>query len=281
MELEFGYKREFEFTDEHFSKVKQDLYEHAGIVLADHKKDMAYNRLVRRLRALGLLSFDSYFRFVTTHPQEFEQFINVLTTNLSSFFRETHHFSFIKSHVLPKMRERQQQKIRIWSAGCSRGEEAYSIAMTLTDGLLNISSMDVKILATDIDSQVLKKADLGVYDIDVIESLYPQSVQKYLLKGVGASSGKVRIKEEIKQLVCFKYLNLINTWPMCGEFDIIFCRNVMIYFNRDTQRRLVSKMHQYLREDGYLFVGHSEALGYHQRKFNLIGKTVYQKRGDL
>ena len=143
MDFNLGLKREFEFTDQHFSKVKEDLYGYAGIVLADHKKDMAYNRLVRRVRALGLLSFDSYFTYISSNQSEFEQFINALTTNLSSFFRENHHFSYIKSNILPDMRASGQDKIRVWSAGCSHGEEAYSIAMTLHDALLNINQVDV------------------------------------------------------------------------------------------------------------------------------------------
>ena len=276
MDFNLGLKREFEFTDQHFSKVKEDLYGYAGIVLADHKKDMAYNRLVRRVRALGLLSFDSYFTYISSNQSEFEQFINALTTNLSSFFRENHHFSYIKSNILPDMRASGQDKIRVWSAGCSHGEEAYSIAMTLHDALLNINQVDVKILATDIDSTVLSTAQLGVYDIASMEGLFAQSVQKYFLKGVGVREGKVQIRQELKEIVDFKFLNLMNEWPMQGRFDFIFCRNVMIYFNKETQQYLVEKFAQYLKPGGYLFVGHSEALGFHQRKFKLIGKTIYQ-----
>ncbi|NQZ33344.1 MAG: protein-glutamate O-methyltransferase CheR [Oceanospirillaceae bacterium] len=276
MDFNLGLKREFEFTDQHFSKVKEDLYGYAGIVLADHKKDMAYNRLVRRVRALGLLSFDSYFTYISSNQSEFEQFINALTTNLSSFFRENHHFSYIKSNILPDMRASGQDKIRVWSAGCSHGEEAYSIAMTLHDALLNINQVDVKILATDIDSTVLSTAQLGVYDIASMEGLFAQSVQKYFLKGVGVREGKVQIRQELKEIVDFKFLNLMNEWPMQGRFDFIFCRNVMIYFNKETQQYLVEKFAQYLKPGGYLFVGHSEALGFQQRKFKLIGKTIYQ-----
>ena len=281
--MEFGLDliREFEFTEKHFSKVKDDLYKHAGIVIADHKKGMAYNRLVRRLRALELLSFDQYFAYIVSNPAEFEQFINALTTNLSAFFREKHHFSFIKSKILPVFRERGQQQIRVWSAGCSNGEEAYSIAMTLVDGMININQLDVRILATDIDSSVLSTAGLGIYDIDRLEGMYGQSVQKYFLKGVGTKTGKVQIRSELKQLVDFKYLNLMTAWPMQGQFDFIFCRNVMIYFNRDTQKKLIENFSRYLKADGYLFVGHSEALGYDQEMFTLIGETIYQKKDIL
>jgi chemotaxis protein methyltransferase CheR len=278
MESVLNYGREFEFTTAHFSKVKSDLYEYAGIVLADHKKDMAYNRLVRRLRALSIISFDDYFLYIDSNPQEFSEFINALTTNLSGFFRERHHFDFIKSAIVPKIIDSQKRSIRVWSAGCSSGEEAYSIAMTLAQEIPNISQYDIKILATDIDSSVLQAAQLGIYDMDRVSDLDADILRRFFLKGVGSRDGKVQVVDTLKEAVTFKHLNLINHWPMQGLFDFIFCRNVMIYFNRETQQELVQNFYRYLKEDSYLFVGHSEALAHHRSDFNLIGKTIYQKK---
>lgn len=281
MESAFSYGREFEFTNAHFSKVKSDLYEYAGIVLADHKKEMAYNRLVRRLRSLGLEGFDDYFSYIDLNPQEFSEFINALTTNLSGFFRERHHFDFIKSTVVTQLALLEHQPIRIWSAGCSSGEEAYSIAIALAQSLPNLDQLDLKILATDIDSSVLKAAQLGIYDIDRVADLGVDTLHKYFLKGVGSRVGKAQVVDLIKNIVSFKHLNLINEWPMQGAFDFIFCRNVMIYFNRETQQELINNFYRYLKPDGYLFVGHSEALAHHKSNFSLIGKTIYQKTGGV
>ena len=278
MESVLNYGREFEFTTAHFSKVKSDLYEYAGIVLADHKKDMAYNRLVRRLRALSIMSFDDYFLYIDSNPQEFSEFINALTTNLSGFFRERHHFDFIKSVIVPKILASKKQSIRVWSAGCSSGEEAYSIAMTLAQEIPNIAQYDIKILATDIDSSVLQAAQLGIYDLDRVSDIGGDILRRFFLKGVGSRVGKVQVIEDLKDAVTFKHLNLINHWPMKGQFDFIFCRNVMIYFNRETQQELVQNFYRYLKEDSYLFVGHSEALAHHTSDFSLIGKTIYQKK---
>ncbi len=273
--------REFEFTDKQFAKVKSDLYDYAGIVLADHKKTMAYNRLVRRLRAINLQSFNSYFNFIAANPAEFNQFINALTTNLSSFFREKHHFDFITSTILPRIRASGQKKIRIWSAGCSNGEEAYSIAMSLTESLLNINQYDIKILATDINSSVLEIAQRGLYDIDRIKLIDSHLVRKYFLKGRGNFHGKVQIRPELQKMIHFKYLNLMSEWPMQGQFDFIFCRNVMIYFNQQTQQKLILNLASYMQPEGYLFVGHSEALEHQQSNFQLIGKTIYQHQAKL
>lgn len=277
MDSAFNFGREFEFSNEHFAKVKSDLYEYAGIVLADHKKDMAYNRLVRRLRSLEIVSFDDYFYYIDTNPREFSEFINALTTNLSAFFRERHHFDFIKTVIVPKIQQTGQREIRIWSAGCSSGEEAYSIAIALAQELADSKHINVEILATDIDSSVLKAAQLGVYDMDRVSELGTDVLHRYFLKGVGSRAGKVQVIDEIKKMVSFKHLNLIHKWPIEGLFDVIFCRNVMIYFNRETQQELVLNFYDYLKMNGYLFVGHSEALSHHETDFTLIGKTIYQK----
>lgn len=270
-------EREFSFTQQHFSKVRDELYDYAGIVLADHKQDMAYNRLVRRLRELQLDNFDDYLALLDRNPAEFTQFINALTTNLTAFFRERHHFDFISNTLLPALQKKGERKIRIWSAGCSLGEEPYSLAMTLLDSKVDTSGWDARILATDIDSKVLASADSGVYAAERIKSLPDDLVHRWFLKGSGANDGQVKIRQQLQEMVTFKHLNLMHDWPLKGPLDCIFCRNVMIYFDQKTQEKLLDRMAELLKPDGYLFVGHSEALARHATRFQLVGKTIYRK----
>ncbi|MBN3564071.1 CheR family methyltransferase [Aliamphritea spongicola] len=270
-------EREFVFTDKHFTKAKQELYDYAGIALADHKQDMVYNRLVRRLRELGLDSFDEYFRCLDSSPAEFTQFINALTTNLTAFFRERHHFDYVKSQIVPAIKNSPGARLRIWSAGCSLGEEPYSLAISLLEAGIDPSSCDVKILATDIDSKVLASARTGVYEQSRVKSLPKATVHKWFLKGKNHNDGRVKVRPELQKMVAFNHLNLMDDWPMKGPFDFIFCRNVMIYFDQQTQARLLQRMAALLKPRGHLFVGHSEALARHQSNFELMGKTIYRK----
>ena len=270
-------EREFSFTHQHFSKVRDELYDYAGIVLADHKQDMAYNRLVRRLRELQLDNFDDYLALLDRNPAEFTQFINALTTNLTAFFRERHHFDFISNTLLPALEKKGSRKVRIWSAGCSLGEEPYSLAMTLLDSKVNVSGWDTKILATDIDSKVLASANSGVYAAERVKSLPDELVHRWFLKGSGANDGQVKVRQQLQDMVTFKHLNLMHDWPLKGPLDCIFCRNVMIYFDQKTQEGLLNRMADLLQPDGYLFVGHSEALARHATRFELVGKTIYRK----
>lgn len=269
--------REFEFTHEHFVKVRDELYDYAGIVLADHKQDMAYNRLVRRLRELKINSFDEYLSFLDQNPTEFTQFINALTTNLTAFFRERHHFDFIRDHILPEISESGDRKVRGWSAGCSLGEEPYSLAMTLLDAGVDPNRWDVRLLATDIDSKVLQSAQTGVYAFERVKSLPKELLSRWFLKGKGPNEGHVKVRSDLQDIITFKYLNLMQDWPVQGPLDFIFCRNVMIYFDQETQARLLQRMAELLKPNGYLFVGHSEALARHASSFQLVGKTIYRK----
>ena len=269
--------REFLFTREHFIKVRDELYDYAGIVLADHKMDMAYNRLVRRLRELKLDNFDDYLQLLERNPVEFGQFINALTTNLTAFFREKHHFDFVQSTILPEIQASGQRRLRGWSAGCSLGEETYSLAMSIRESQVNTESWDVRLLATDIDSKVLQSASNGVYDKERIKSLPAAQIRRWFLKGKGKNEGSVKIRQELQQLVTFRHLNLMDEWPMSGPLDFIFCRNVMIYFDQVTQEKLLDRMAALLKPNGYLFVGHSEALARHATSFELVGKTIYRK----
>ncbi|WP_415900699.1 CheR family methyltransferase [Neptuniibacter sp. QD48_11] len=271
--------REFTFTRQHFVKVRDELYDYAGIVLADHKQDMAYNRLVRRLRELKLANFDDYFSFLDNNPVEFSQFINALTTNLTAFFREKHHFEFITNTIIPEIKASNASRVRGWSAGCSLGEEPYSLAITLLEAGIDPSSWDIRLLATDIDSKVLSSAKSGIYTEDRIKNLPDSQLKRWFLKGKGSQKGFVKVKPELQNLLRFNYLNLMQDWPIEGPLDFIFCRNVMIYFDQNTQARLLDRMHSLLKPNGYLFVGHSEALARHASNFELVGKTIYRKVG--
>ncbi|WP_415903975.1 CheR family methyltransferase [Neptuniibacter sp. QD48_55] len=271
--------REFTFTRQHFVKVRDELYDYAGIVLADHKQDMAYNRLVRRLRELKLANFDDYFSFLDNNPVEFSQFINALTTNLTAFFREKHHFEFITNTIIPEIKASNASRVRGWSAGCSLGEEPYSLAITLLEAGIDPSCWDIRLLATDIDSKVLSSAKSGIYTEDRIKNLPDSQLKRWFLKGKGSQKGFVKVKPELQNLLRFNYLNLMQDWPIEGPLDFIFCRNVMIYFDQNTQARLLDRMHSLLKPNGYLFVGHSEALARHASNFELVGKTIYRKVG--
>lgn len=269
--------REFDFTTKHFATVRDELYDYAGIVLADHKQDMAYNRLVRRLRDLKLNSFDDYLAFLDQNPAEFTQFINALTTNLTAFYREKHHFDFVREQILPEIINSGERRIRGWSAGCSLGEEPYSLAMTLLDAGVDPLRWDLRLLATDIDSKVLQSAQSGVYAYERVKTLPKSLLSRWFLKGKGKRDGHVKVRSELQSMITFKYLNLMQDWPVQGPLDFIFCRNVMIYFDQDTQARLLQRMAALLKPNGYLFVGHSEALARHASSFQLVGKTIYRK----
>jgi chemotaxis protein methyltransferase CheR len=270
-------EREFVFTDQDFETIRSQLYAHAGIALSDYKKDMVYNRLVRRIRTLSLDGFSAYFSYLKSNVGEFPLFINALTTNLTAFFRESHHFEFLKQVVIPDVAASGSQRIRIWSAGCSMGEEPYSLAMALSTTDIDLREWDMKILATDIDSDVLEIAQTGMYGADRIDAM-PQVFQtRFFRKGRGQYSGMVKIADELRGMVTFKELNLMHSWPMKGPLDVIFCRNVMIYFDKETQKLLLNRMADLLKPGGFLFVGHSESPFRLTDRFKLIGNTIYQK----
>ena len=270
--------REFPMTDRNFAAIKKIAYEITGINLSDHKKNMIYGRLARRLRKLNLGSFDDYCRLIENeHSAEMPEFINSITTNLTSFFRENHHFDYLKNDVLPSLMRRNQssKRIRIWSAGCSTGEEPYSIAMVVKS-IPALSNWDVKILATDLDSNVVATAAEGVYGIERVENIDPL-YNRFLL--TDKQQEKVKVKENVASLITFKQLNLLKEWPMKGPFDVIFCRNVVIYFDAATQRTLFERYWNILGPSTHLFIGHSESLHNVSTKFTSLGKTIY-KRDD-
>ncbi len=270
-------EREVKFTQADFNRMRKILYDHAGIHLADHKRDMAYNRLIRRLRELGLHRFREYFEYLATNEAEFSQFINAMTTNLTAFFREPHHFDYLQQTLLPQMQRSGQRRLRGWSAGCSVGEEPYSIVMALRDGGIDASQWDFRLLATDIDSRVLATAASGIYAAERIAMLPEDLRRRWFLRGTGDHAGQVRVRAEVRDMISFRQLNLMHDWPMKGPLDFIFFRNVMIYFDRQTQQRLLERMAVLLKPDGLLFVGHSESPYRLTDRFKLIGQTIYRR----
>ena len=267
-----------DFSDNDFSYVQKIVYDHAGISLADSKKSLVYNRLVKLIRKLKLSGFSEYFKYVEQHGEaEFIQLINSITTNLTSFFRENHHFEFLSGELLPKLMEQNasSKRIRIWSAGCSTGEEPYSIAAVVREVVP--PNWDVKILATDLDSNVIETGKSAVYREDRIEGLDEERVKRWFKRGTGEQSGYVKVHSDLQSLITFKQLNLMQDWPITGPLDLIFCRNVVIYFDKETQKKLFDRYASLLRHEGHLFVGHSETLFKLTNKFKLLGKTIYQK----
>lgn len=272
--------RDFDFTDRDFNFIRKLVVEKTGINLSDAKRDLVYGRLSRRLRHLGIERFEDYCRLLESgDDEEMVQFVNAITTNLTSFFRESHHFDYLGNTVLPMLeRKNTSRKIRVWSAGCSTGEEPYSLAMTIKEKCPRLDGLDVKILATDLDSNVLAKAQAGIYEHSRVEGMAKERLRRWFRKGRGANDGTVKISTELQELITFRQLNLMGQWPMKGPFDIIFCRNVVIYFDKPTQRTLFNRYADLLVDGGHLFVGHSETLFKVTDRFELIGKTIYQKR---
>jgi chemotaxis protein methyltransferase CheR len=265
--------KEFEFTARDFERVRALIYKRAGIALADSKQEMVYSRLARRLRATGIRSFTAYLDELESKHEdsEWEAFTNALTTNLTSFFREAHHFPLLADHV-----SRKKEPVTVWCAASSTGEEPYSIAMTLCE-VLGTMAAQSHVIATDIDTNVLNAAASGIYSIDRLDKMAPERAKRFFLRGRGEQDGLVRVRPELRQMVTFKQLNLLSgDWPISGPFDAVFCRNVMIYFDKPTQSRILSRFVPLMKPDALLFAGHSENFLYVSDAFKLRGKTVYE-----
>ena len=265
--------KEFEFTTHDFERVRTMIYRRAGIALAESKQEMVYSRLARRLRATGLTSFATYLDTLDREEvgQEWEAFTNALTTNLTSFFREVHHFPILAEHV-----KKVKAPIEIWCSASSTGEEPYSIAITMCE-VFGTLTPPVRIIATDIDTNVLDVGANGVYAIDRLDKMDLERIKRFFLRGKGEQDGLVRVRPELRELVTFKQLNLLaDEWPMTGSFDAIFCRNVMIYFDKATQGKILSRFAPLMKPDGLLFAGHSENFLYVTDAFKLRSKTVYE-----
>ncbi len=267
--------REFSWTDADFDKVQTLIYQRAGINLHDGKHAMVYSRLSRRLRDTGHQSFRSYLSWLESQDgPEWQEFINALTTNLTSFFRENHHFQIFSELLQSRP---AQTSWRVWCSAASTGEEPYSIIMTAVEALGRNAS--INLTASDIDSKVLATAAQGVYALDGLKNVSEDQLQHFFLRGKGHNQGMVRIKPEFSRMVHFIMVNLVrDDWPFREPFDVVFCRNVMIYFDSATQRRVLERIHRVMVPGGLLFVGHSENFSESRDLFTLKGKTVYERR---
>jgi len=279
------FHREFTYTESDFEAVRDILYATAGISLEDGKCDLVYGRLARRLRAYRLGSFSAYLKLLDSAQgeQEMVHFINALTTNLTGFFREPHHFDYLARNVLPEAAERLavDHGYRIWSAGCSTGEEAYSIAMVVRESMQCHDNLNASILATDLDSSVVAKAMQGLYSSERIAGLSQARVRTWFRRIDGAGQHDVQVDSALRELIEFRQFNLVDDWPVngpaSGPFDIIFCRNVMIYFDRQTQHMLFDRFADCLADGGYLFVGRSETVHTASGRFEPAGRSMFRK----
>ncbi|MGF1476626.1 MAG: CheR family methyltransferase [Geminicoccaceae bacterium] len=273
-------RREFDFGDDDFDFIRRWIKDRAGIVLADNKKPLVYGRLAKRVRALNLASFKDYCELIAGDAgrDEVNIALNALTTNKTSFFRESHHFDHLASTVLPAARRTSGagRRLRIWSAGCSSGEEPYSIAMTLLAELRDLPQWDARILATDIDSNMVEHGRAGIYATDAVQTI-PDRFRRRALQAGSEGGERCQMADELRTLITFKQLNLLHPWPMKGPFDVIFCRNVVIYFDKPTQMTLFDRYADILKPDGFLYIGHSESLFKVTARFELVGQSTYRK----
>jgi len=282
LENEHVTKREFPFTFRDFKVIAGILNDHAGISLRPEKEAMVYGRLAGRIRRLGLPSVRAYIKLIDRKDSdEFTNFVNALTTNVTSFFREDHHFRYISNTFLPEVYAASPYpQLRIWSAGCSVGMEPYSIAIALHETMEKMGPMDAKILATDINSSVLDMAREGVYDPSIFEEVSKTRQMSWFEPVENATDDLVRVKSALREMVSFRCLNLMAQWPMKGPFDMIFCRNVVIYFDRQVQLDLFRRFAKILRPGGLLILGYSESLGCVANQFDYCGKTIYRRRTE-
>lgn len=271
--------REFAFRHQDFKELAAIVYNKSGITLGDHKKDMVYGRLSRRLRELKFNSFADYLAFVRndSNDSELEHLINAVTTNLTRFFRENHHFKHVETVVIPELLAANTQKIRFWSAACASGPEPYSLAMTTHNALETHPVSDLKILATDLDTKMLQTARAGIYEMSAKSDIPTHMANKYLTVST-EDDQKFRINKNIRQLISFNQMNLMNEWPMKGQFDVIFCRNVLIYFNAEDKHRITMQLISKLKIGGYLYMGHAESILNPPPTIKSVGTTTYQRR---
>lgn len=269
----------FDMSPDNFNYLRQQISEYAGIDLNENKYEMIYSRLAKRLRTLNLKSFDDYCQLLREgHQEEIIAFVNALTTNLTGFFREPHHFKYIKEIFVSELLQQHPQLklIQAWSAGCASGEEAYSLAIALENGLQD-TNCQYRLMASDIDTGVLEVARNGIYPEESIEMLSWHEKHAWFLRGTGPNKNLVKVKPELSQKIIFKTLNLVKPWPPQERYHVIFCRNVLIYFNRATQAKIINLFADQLTDDGVLVVGHSESLFKMTDRFSHIAKTIYRK----
>lgn len=268
-------QQEFVFTDADFHWLRKRASEYSGILLPEAKRNMIYGRLSKRLRRLRLKSFSEYRKLLEDEANaEFGEFINAITTNLTSFYRERHHFD----HLREKLQGMQvNRRVKIWSAACSTGEEPYTIAMVAGSVFGEKFSNFVDLDATDLDTNVLARARGGVYDVERLGDVPREELRQWWMRGTGANQGKARAKDGLRRGIRFAQLNLIENWVMQGPYDFVFCRNVVIYFDKPTQAKLFDRIANVMTPNGYLYIGHAESLAQVSRRFRLVGKTTYQR----
>jgi len=273
--------REFAFSDADFRSLAQLAREHAGIALSDSKRNLVYTRVSRRLRALGLTAFKQYRNYLAQNEAELESFINAISTNLTKFFRESHHFDHFRNHVVIPFVSGPRSgdgRFRVWSAGCSTGEEPYTIACVLKREIPAGSRHDIRILATDIDTDVLARAARGLYPVSAFDNV-PRIYREYFKPASGGRDGdNLMASEDIRSLIVFRRLNLIEPWPFRGKFDAVFCRNVMIYFDNATKSALIDRFIQTIKPGGFLYIGHSESFHGLHPELQLVGRTTYRRK---
>ena len=277
------FANDFQLSQAEFDRIRVLVREHTGIALSESKRQLVYGRLARRLRALKLGSFSDYIVLLEKgEPAELEEFTNAVTTNLTSFFREPHHFEFLAQQMLPEALKRNTglRRLRIWCCAASTGEEPYSIAMVLREAQESLKGWDTKLLATDLDSNVLAHGKRGVYGHDRFAGMSGNRVSRFFDEVRDGKDNKLSASGDLRSLVTFKQLNLMHEWPMKGPFDAIYCRNVIIYFDKDTQRALFERMAGLQRPGDYLFLGHSESLYRVCDRYELIGRTIYRRLPD-
>ena len=269
-------------TDGEFRQLRDLIHLHTGIALSEHKRALVCARLARRLRHYQFTRYAQYYELLCQGDPdgvELMEMINAITTNKTDFFREAHHFQFLTERVFPEHRQKKTRRLRLWSAAAATGEEAYSLAMTVREAFANAPDWDIKILATDIDTRVLAHAAEGVYTAEQATHIEPALLRRYFLKGNGEFENRVRVKPALKTLLRFRQLNLLDEpWPMRAPFDIIFCRNVLIYFDKATQRRLLERLSALLSPDGFLMLGHAEAVHGFDYLYRPVGHSIYQSR---
>jgi chemotaxis protein methyltransferase CheR len=270
---------EFELTEAEFNRLRELVREHTGIALSPAKRELVYGRLARRLRSLKLASFAEYCQLIESgHADELQELTNAITTNLTSFFRESYHFELLAAEALRQVESTRSgtRRLRLWSAGCSTGEEPYSLAIVMREALAHLPEWDIKLLATDIDSKVVATAAEGEYPAERLKGVSVERVRRWFPQ-VPGRPGFCAASAELKALITFRQLNLFDPWPMKGPFDIIFCRNVVIYFDKATQRQLFERMATLQEPGSWLFIGHSENLFNVTRRYKLVGRTVYRR----
>lgn len=273
---------DFQLTPADFDRIRELVRHHTGIALSDAKRQLVYGRLSRRLRALKLSSFKDYIVLLERgEPAEIEEFTNAVTTNLTSFFREPHHFEFLAREVLPKLvaKDGGARRLRIWCCAASTGEEPYSLSIILREAQTLLNGWDAKLLCTDLDSNVLAHGMAGLYAEERFQTMTAARRAKWFDE-VDGDPPRFQAHADLRSLITFKQLNLMHDWPMKGPFDAIFCRNVVIYFDKDTQRVLFERMARLQRPGDYLFLGHSESLYRVSDKYDLIGKTIYRRNAS-